>query len=85
MTKKFDNIAEDGKEQALRRGYTVPEGAVNLSWVKSPALTPTNNIVIIDTSKATAENQDISPMRKKCLRNSSLTKSVRSCSVFVAL
>jgi peptidoglycan hydrolase-like protein with peptidoglycan-binding domain len=65
MTKKFDNIAEDGKEQALRRGYTVPEGAVNLSWVKSPALTPTNNIVIIDTSKATAENQDISSRRKK--------------------
>lgn len=65
MTKKFDNVSEDGIEKALRRGYSVPEGAVNLAWVKSPRLTPENNVIIIDTSKTTAENQNLSPKRKK--------------------
>lgn len=60
MTKKFDNLALDGVEKALRRGFTVPDGAVNVAWVKSPKLSPSNNIVIIDTSKVVSENQAIS-------------------------
>jgi len=63
-TKKFDNIADDGIEKALRRGFTVPEGAVNLAWAKTPALNPANNIIIIDTSKATGDNENTTTKKK---------------------
>jgi len=52
MTKRFENIADDNIEQALRRGQIVPEGAVNLAWVQPPKVNPENNIVIVDTSQA---------------------------------
>jgi hypothetical protein len=65
MTKKFDNLAEDGIEHALRRGFTVPNGAVNLAWVKSPSLTPGNNVIIVDTSKVVAENSNTGTRNKK--------------------
>lgn len=53
---KFINITDDGNEKAIRRGSRVPENAVNMAWVKSPRLTPENNIVIIDTSRIVEEN-----------------------------
>ncbi len=56
--KSFDNIAEDGNEKAIRRGYSVPEGGVNLAWVKGPTLSPKNNIVVIDSSNAASENSN---------------------------
>lgn len=65
MTKRFDNLADDGIEHALRRGFTVPNGAVNLAWVKSPSLNPVNNVVIIDTSKIVSENGNSGTQNKK--------------------
>lgn len=65
MTKVFDNIADDGSEKALRRGFTVPDGAVNLAWAKAPSLSPENNVVLIDTSKITTENQNLNIKHKK--------------------
>jgi hypothetical protein len=54
--KKFINESENSPESAIRKGFTVPEGAVNLAWVKSPRLTPKNNIIFIDTTKASSGN-----------------------------
>lgn len=55
--KKFDNIADDSTEKALRRGYVVPDGAVNIAWTKAPQLSPKNNVIIVDTSKTVSANQ----------------------------
>lgn len=54
----FENISDQGNELAIRRGVRVPDGAVNLSWVKAPALTPDKNVIVIDTSQVTPENVD---------------------------
>ncbi len=54
--KKFDNITSEGNEKAIRRGKKVPDGDVNLAWVKSPAFSPDNNMVILDTSNMVPEN-----------------------------
>lgn len=53
---RFLNESTAGNEKAIRRGVRVPEGDVNLSWVKAPALNPENNLIIIDTSNITPEN-----------------------------
>jgi len=53
---KFNDQTTAGNERAIKRGVVVPEGGVNLSWVKSPQLTPKDNMVIIDTSRAIQEN-----------------------------
>jgi hypothetical protein len=55
--KNFTDISTSGNERALRRGTRVPNGDVNLAWIKSPKLTPENNIVILDTSRTVKENQ----------------------------
>jgi hypothetical protein len=54
--KSFDNSSTAGNEAAIRRGKKVPEGDINLAWVKSPALSPDKNMIILDTSNFTQEN-----------------------------
>lgn len=63
--KPFKGIADDDKEKALRRGVTVPPGAVNLAWAKAPKISPKNNTVIVDTSRVISENQYSSTSTKK--------------------
>lgn len=53
---KFINITKSGQERAIKRGVRVPDDAVNMAWVKTPKLTPENNIIIVDTSRNTQEN-----------------------------
>jgi len=53
---KFENISTAGNEKAIRRGVRVPDGDVNLAWIKAPKMTPDKNIVVIDTSNTVAEN-----------------------------
>ena len=53
---RFTNTTTEGNELAIRRGVRVPNDAVNLAWVKAPALSPEKNIVIIDTSGVVDEN-----------------------------
>lgn len=53
---KFTNITNDGNEKAIRKGKTVPPGDVNLAYFKSPGLSPSKNVVIIDTSQTIEEN-----------------------------
>lgn len=54
--KPFQNTSTDGNEKALRRGVRVPDGDINLAWTKGPALSPKNNVVVLDTSNMTPEN-----------------------------
>lgn len=54
--KKFTGQSENSSESSIRKGFSVPDGAVNIAWVKSPKLNPKNNIIMIDTSKAISEN-----------------------------
>ena len=53
---KFENITSSGNEKAIRRGKRVPDGDINLAWVKSPRFSPQNSMVILDTSNLTVEN-----------------------------
>jgi hypothetical protein len=53
----FVDKTSAGNERAFRRGKRVPDGDVNLAWVKSPELTPDNNVVILDTSRTVEENK----------------------------
>ena len=53
---RFDNVTNAGNERALRRGVRVPDGDINLAWVKSPSLNPADNMVVVDTSLAVSEN-----------------------------
>lgn len=57
MTKPFKNQSHAGNEKAIRRGRRVPEGDVNLAYVKAPALSPDKNVVIVDTSRVTQGNE----------------------------
>jgi len=61
-----------GNERAFRRGKRVPDGDVNLAWVKSPELTPDNNIVILDTSRTTEENRVDAPKKTQLMYANSL-------------
>jgi hypothetical protein len=63
--KPFKGIAEDNSEKALRRGYIVPKGAVNLAWAKAPKISPKNNVVIIDTSRIVSDTQTFSSKKKR--------------------
>jgi hypothetical protein len=54
--KGFINLTNEGNENAIRRGSRVPDGAVNMAWVKAPPLNPKTNIVMLDTSGMTPEN-----------------------------
>jgi len=54
--KPFYNTTNNGQEKAIRKGRSVPEGDVNLSYVKAPELSPKNNVVIVDTSRIVEEN-----------------------------
>lgn len=56
MTQVFRNETDAGNELAIRRGKVVPGDAVNLAYVKSPELSPAENIVIVDTSRIVEEN-----------------------------
>ena len=63
--KPFKGIADDNSEKALRRGYVVPKGAVNLAWAKAPKISPKNNVVIIDTSRIVSDSQTFSSKKKR--------------------
>lgn len=52
----FTNKTTPGDESAIKRGKIVPDGAVNLAFVKSPVMTPDKNVVIVDTSRLVNEN-----------------------------
>lgn len=65
--KRFRNQTHEGNEKAIRRGVRVPDGDINLAWAKAPALTPNNNLVIIDTSAMTPENADGSINNRKLM------------------
>lgn len=54
--KPFDNVTSDGNEKAIRKGRVVPEGDVNLAYVRAPELSPKENVVVVDTSRITEEN-----------------------------
>lgn len=52
----FNDTTSNGNERALRRGRIVPDGDVNLAYVKAPELSPEANVVVIDTSRTVEEN-----------------------------
>lgn len=60
----FKNETTTGLGPAIRKGKTVPEGAVNLAYTKAPALSPDKNIVVIDTSRIVEENANEGQPRK---------------------
>lgn len=64
MPKVFENLGEANNEKAFRRGLIVPDGAVNVSWVKSPPVNPKNNVIMIDTSNAVTGNRSSLTARK---------------------
>lgn len=64
MPKVFENVGDSNDEEALRRGLIVPDGAVNIAWVKSPPVNPKNNVIMIDTSNAVAGNRSSLTTRK---------------------
>ena len=50
--KVFNNDRTDNNNELIvRKGSSVPEGAVSLGWYKSPNLNPKNNLVTVDTSR----------------------------------
>lgn len=53
---KFVNETTEGNELAIRRGVRVPDGDINLAWAKVPALSPEDNVMVLDTSRTIAEN-----------------------------
>ena len=55
---KFDGSISNVNKSTFRRGKVVPNDAVNLAWIKTPELNPANNMIIVDTSSAIAENVD---------------------------
>lgn len=57
--KGFINLTTDANEKAIRRGSRVPDGAVNMAWVKAPPLSPKTNVVMLDTSGMTPENANV--------------------------
>lgn len=54
--KPFKPTNESSGRKAIRRGVRVPEGDVNVAWVRAPTLNPEDNMIIIDTSNLTPEN-----------------------------
>lgn len=54
--KPFENRTHVGNEKAIRKGRVVPEGDVNLAYVRAPDLSPKENVVVVDTSRITEEN-----------------------------
>lgn len=62
--KKFTNKTNQGNEKAIRRGIRVPDGDVNIAWVKAPSINPKDNLVVVDTANITPEN--VTSGAKKC-------------------
>lgn len=54
--KPFENTTHNKNEKAIRKGRVVPEGDVNLAYVRAPELSPKENVVIVDTSRIVEEN-----------------------------
>lgn len=54
--KPFKNVTRDGNERAIRKGRVVPEGDINLAYVRSPELSPKENVVVVDTSRIVEDN-----------------------------
>ena len=54
--KPFKNKSFNNNEKAIRRGKVVPDGDVNLAWVKAPKLSPSKNMIVFDTSNLLVEN-----------------------------
>lgn len=54
--KPFENRTHDGNEKAIRKGRVVPDGDINLAYVRSPELSPKENVVVVDTSRIAEEN-----------------------------
>lgn len=52
----FSNVTSNGNSKAIRKGRIVPDGDVNLAYVKAPEPSPEANVVIVDTSRAVEEN-----------------------------
>lgn len=46
----FRNITTNGNEPAIRKGKSVPEGGIGLAYFKSPDLSPSKNIIVVDMS-----------------------------------
>ena len=69
---KFEDVTSDGNENAFKRGKRVPDGAINLAWVKSPKLSPQKNIVVVDTSRIVEENSSNATYSKKIMYANSL-------------
>lgn len=61
------NKTEAGNEKSFKKGTRVPSDAAGLAYVKTPALTPANNIVIIDTSQTVNENRGSEIRNKKLM------------------
>lgn len=59
--KKFINLTKQGNEKALRRGKRVPQSDVNLAWVKAPALSPKENMIILDASEMSQQSRVKNP------------------------
>ena len=68
----FKNETTDGNELAIRRGKTVPDGAINLAYAKTSGLSPAKNVVIVDTSRIVEENAMNQVGRKKLMFANSL-------------
>jgi len=54
--KPFKNKSFNNNEKAIRRGKIVPDGDINLAWVKAPKLSPSKNMIVFDTSNLLVEN-----------------------------
>lgn len=56
VVKPFVNETQDGNERALKKGWSVPREGLPLSYAKAPRLSPKDNVVIVDTSRAVEQN-----------------------------
>jgi len=54
--KPFSNITDNGFENAIRTGSSLPDDAVNLGWFSSEEITPKNYLNVVDLSGLTPEN-----------------------------
>lgn len=55
--KKFDNLTESQKEQAIKVGTTVPDDAIGLGFFSFPDVSPGNNLTKLDISETIPENR----------------------------
>lgn len=51
----------------FRRGKTVPDGDVSLAYITAPELSPSNNVIVIDTTQLVEENLQTQGAQRKIM------------------